>query len=79
MNRQECKHTSSPAGPHGSIIVVLRAMGSHDMFPAVVGVRVEVIVKAYSGCSVEKWLPCCTMSVTSQRWDGHDLGGDSEE
>ena len=34
---------SSHAGPHGSLVVVLRASGSHEMFPAERGVMVEVV------------------------------------
>lgn len=38
---QRWGHIPSHVGPQGSL-VVLRAMASHDMFPAGMGVRVEV-------------------------------------
>ena len=42
VNQQRSRHISSQAGPHGSFVAVLIAMGSPEMFPVEMGVRVEV-------------------------------------
>lgn len=89
VNQQRSKHISSQAGPRGSLVAVLIAMGSPEMFPVEMGVRVEAEGAGLT-CPSSLWLQCGEMgpvgpskcgtevshSAPSQRWESYDLGGE---